>query len=198
MELETDIETALKDIRRLVYRLRPPALDDLGLVAAIRETAMQYQTPHAPGEAANTSEQLRIEVEAPEPLSPLPAAVEVAAYRITQEALTNVVRHARARSCLVRLSVDERRLCLEIIDDGVGLAVERRAGVGLASMRERATELGGTVLIETRAPGGTRLLASLPLSSRSLPDPTVNGGEAGGENGAARPDRAAALPRTHA
>jgi signal transduction histidine kinase len=159
---------------------------------------LQYQTPHAPGEAANTSEPLRIEVEAPEPLSPLPAAVEVAAYRITQEALTNVVRHARARSCLVRLSVDDRRLRLEIIDDGIGLAVERRAGVGLTSMRERATELGGTLLIETQASGGTRLLASLPLSSRSLPDPDVDGGEEDGENGAAQPDRAAALPRTHA
>ncbi len=86
----------------------------------------------------------------------------MAAYRIVQEALTNVVRHAGARSCVVRLALDEA-LHLEIADDGVGLAAASRAGVGLASMRERAAELGGTCVVEMPPTGGTRVLARLPL-----------------------------------
>ncbi len=93
---------------------------------------------------------------------PLPAAVEVAAYRIVQEALTNVVRHARARKCRVRLSVDDT-LELEITDDGIGLPEDRRAGVGLSSMRERAAELGGTCEIGPSPTSGTRVLTRLPL-----------------------------------
>jgi len=90
--------------------------------------------------------------------------VEVAAYRILQEALTNVVTHAQAQNCIVRLEVrDELRL--EIIDDGVGIAHGRlhNNGLGLLSMRERAEELGGTYLIEPVLGGGTRVLTSLPL-----------------------------------
>jgi signal transduction histidine kinase len=152
-------QSAVTDIRRLVYALRPPALDDLGLIWAIGETAAQY--------AQNG---LRVSVEAPEELSPLPAAVEVAAYRIVQEAMTNVSRHARAGACHVRLSLSNE-LELEITDDGVGLPEELRAGVGLSSMRERAAELGGTFAAEPLAPaGGTRVLARLPLpTSRERP-----------------------------
>ena len=93
---------------------------------------------------------------------PLPAAVEVAAYRIVQEALTNVVRHSQAKSCRIQLSLAEM-LSLEITDDGRGLPTERRPGVGLASMRERAQELGGSCQVETRPEGGVRVLARLPL-----------------------------------
>ena len=150
-ELEADMESAISDIRRLVYDLRPPALDELGLVAAIHEAAAQYAT-----------NRLRVNIDAPESLPPLPAAVEVAAYRITQEALTNVVRHAEARNCEVRLSLG-RGLELEIIDDGVGLPEDRRPGVGLTSMQERAAELGGRCVVEPFAAGGTRVLARLPL-----------------------------------
>jgi signal transduction histidine kinase len=94
--------------------------------------------------------------------------VEVAVYRICQEALTNVVRHAEAQHCTLQLvlaNADGRRsaLVVEIRDDGRGLAADRRAGVGLASMRERAAELGGTCLIEPLPTGGTRVLATLPL-----------------------------------
>jgi signal transduction histidine kinase len=155
--LETDIEAALTDIRRLVYDLRPPALDELGLVGAVRETAAQY------GENG-----LSISLRTPERLPILPAAVEVAAYRIVQEALTNVVRHAHAGSCLIRLSLNDV-LELEITDDGVGLPADRRAGVGLSSMRERAAELGGTCLIEPAPSGGVRVLARLPLPKRDEP-----------------------------
>jgi len=158
-ELETDIQTALADIRRLVYNLRPPSLDELGLIGAIRETATRYSA------AENGVGRLQIIVEAPERLPPLPAAVEVAAYRIVQEALTNVVRHAQAQICHVRLLLDDM-LLLEISDNGIGLPPERRAGVGLTSMRERALELGGTCQIETPSTRGVRVLARLPLPQK--------------------------------
>jgi signal transduction histidine kinase len=154
-ELERDIAAALADIRRLVYNLRPPTLDELGLCAAIRECAAQYH--------ANGASQLHVAVEAPEHLPNLPAAVEVAAYRITQEALANVARHAGARSCRIRLTPGEL-LELEIADDGAGLPAERRLGVGLMSMRERAEELGGTCSVEAALGGGTLVRAQLPLS----------------------------------
>jgi len=156
-ELERDIDTALSDIRRLVYDLRPPALDELGLAAAIRDSAARYNTTG-----------LHITVETPEHLPHLPAAVEVAAYRITQEALTNVVRHAQARGCLIALTLDGA-LQLEIRDDGVGLPKDRRTGVGLTSMRERAEELGGRCVIEALPQGGTRVLAHLPCQSSESP-----------------------------
>ena len=159
-ELIGQLQAATAEIRRLVYELRPPALDDLGLVAALRTLAARYDQGSPPG--------LRITVEAPDVPSPLPAAVEVAAYRICQEALTNVVRHAGARHCTLQLVLAEAdgrsgTLVVEIRDDGRGLAADRRAGVGLASMRERAAELGGTCLIEPVPTGGTRVLARLPL-----------------------------------
>jgi signal transduction histidine kinase len=155
-ELETDIQTALTDVRRLVYDLRPPALDELGLIGAIREAAAGYRPQ--PGD----TNALSIAVEAPDSILPLAAAVEVAAYRIIQEALTNVVHHAHARCAWVRISVDEL-LRVEITDDGVGLQAPRHMGVGLVSMRERAEELGGTCLVELRSMGGTRVLVGLPL-----------------------------------
>ena len=144
-------QSAITDIRRLVYALRPPALDDLGLVAALREQAAQYQ---ASG--------VRIAIDAPERLPSLPAAVEVACYRIAQEALTNVVRHAEARTCRVALAVGDA-LCLEVRDDGRGLPPNHCAGVGLTSMRERAEELGGSCTIEPAPGGGTCVRARLPL-----------------------------------
>jgi signal transduction histidine kinase len=154
-ELEADIESSVSDIRRVVYDLRPPALDDVGLAGAIRDAAGQYET-----------HELKIGVQAPEELPPLPAAVEVAAYRIVQEALTNVVRHAGARECEVRLSIVGRTLELEVSDDGTGLPPRRSAGVGLASMRERAEELGGTCVIGPSAYGGVRVTARLPLPEK--------------------------------
>ena len=131
--------------------MRPPALDEFGLVPVLRETAAQY--------GQNGPE---ISVEAPENLPTLPAAVEVAAYRIAGEALTNVVRHAEARTCVVRITLDEGALRVEVFDDGVGIGRDRGAGVGLRSMRERAEELGGACTVELGS-GGTRVSASLPL-----------------------------------
>lgn len=144
------------DVRRLVYALRPPALDDLGLVTALREAATQYVQEEAGG--------LQVTVSAPERLPALPAATEVAAYRIAQEALTNVVRHARARHCALRLDLEaaDETLRVEVTDDGRGIESGRRVGVGLASMRERAEELGGSLTVERQPAGGTRVCATLP------------------------------------
>jgi len=146
----TQAQEAISDIRRLVYALRPPALDDLGLVAAIQEQITQ-----------NRASGVAFSFEAPEHLPPLPAAVEVACYRIVQEGLTNVVRHAHAHSCTMHLTNGEQ-LTIEIIDDGQGLPPAYRCGVGLTSMRERAEELGGSWLIEAGAHGGTRVQAQIP------------------------------------
>ncbi len=162
--LKIDIEATITDIRRLVYDLRPPALDELGLVGAIRERVAQHPFRPAPDDSVGCDTELQVMVDAPDSLRALPAAVEVAAYRIAQEALTNVVRHARARTCIIRLAVEDPALRLEVTDDGAGLPSERRAGVGLLSMRERAEELGGSLVAEALPAGGTRVLACLPLA----------------------------------
>lgn len=148
-----DSQTIVTEVRELVHGLRPPALDDFGLAGAVRALAAKYE-----------SGKLRISVIAPEPMPPLPAAVEVAAYRITQEALTNVVKHAQASSCAVRIVI-AKELSLEILDNGRGLLPNRQAGVGLSSMRERAEEIGGLWQVETAENGGTRVLAKLPLTN---------------------------------
>ncbi|CAA9496217.1 MAG: ATP-binding region, ATPase-like [uncultured Rubrobacteraceae bacterium] len=146
---------AVADVRRSVHALRPPVLDELGLIPALRETAAQYG-----------GDNLRVSVRAPETLPPLPAAVEVAAYRIAQEAMTNVVRHAGARRCTVGLDLDAGGvLRLEVKDDGRGMDGGRGVGVGLSSMRERAEELGGTLVVEAAPAGGTVVRAELPWSS---------------------------------
>jgi len=162
VEVRNDMRATVADVRRLVYDLRPPALDQLGLVLAIRDYAEQCGNPNETGGEGG----LRVTVEAPEQLPPLPAAVEVAAYNIAREALTNAARHAQARTCHVRLALEDApersELRLEIADDGVGLPAGHRVGVGLSSMRERAEELGGTCIIESPPEGGTRVLARLP------------------------------------
>jgi signal transduction histidine kinase len=157
VELREELRSAISDIRRLVYDLRPPALDDLGLVEALRRLAERY---------GSEGRKLRVSVEAPEDLPNLPAAVEVAVYRVTQEALTNVARHARARTCVVRLVLNED-VALEIVDDGVGIPAQRSAGVGLSSMHERASELGGSCVLQSVPKGGTQVLVRLPLPKES-------------------------------
>jgi signal transduction histidine kinase len=155
-ELTVHTQAAIADIRRVVYDLRPPALDDLGLVLALREQAAHYRQ-------AGT----RITIDAPDKLPPLPAAVEVATYRIVQEALTNVVRHAEAQTCTVRLTLGDA-LEVQIRDDGVGLPQGGRSGVGLMSMRERTAELGGTCTIESLPGRGTCIHARLPLHQEGV------------------------------
>ena len=160
LDLQAEIRSAIADIRRLVYALRPPTLDELGLVGAIQQYAAQYDLPGTQSESDGC---LRVAVEAPEHLPALPAAVEVAAYRIVQEALTNVARHAHARTCTVRLAIPDA-FHLEISDDGVGFPAQSCAGVGLLSMHERAAESGGCCLVESSPGRGTRILVHLPLA----------------------------------
>jgi signal transduction histidine kinase len=159
-ELRSELRTAIADIRRLVHGLRPPALDELGLVGALQRLA---DTVGSDGGGP------RITVDVPGELPPLPAAGEVAAYRIVQEALTNVVRHAGAAACTVRLTADSEVLVVEVADDGSGLPAGLVAGVGLASMRERAAEMGGTCVVDDAPGGGTRVVARLPLSGGTRP-----------------------------
>jgi signal transduction histidine kinase len=152
-ELSERARATVSDVRRSVHALRPPALDELGLIPALREGAAQY------GQNG-----LRVSVEAPESLPPLPAAVEVATYHIAQEAMTNVVRHAGASTCSIRITLDEEAgvLHLEVEDDGRGVGKDHKAGVGTHSMRERAEELGGRCTIEALPLRGTLVSAQLP------------------------------------
>jgi signal transduction histidine kinase len=152
LELKEELQGAIGEIRQIAHNLRPPALDQLGLVSALREHASQ-----------TSGNGLQVVVEAPETLPPLPAAVEVAAYRIALEALTNVVRHAGARHCRVTICVNAG-LRLRVRDDGRGLPAVPAVGVGLGSMRERAAELGGTLSVTSAADGGTELEAFLPFA----------------------------------
>ncbi len=159
--LKVEVQQSLADVRRLVEDLRPPDLDQWGLVGALEHQARRVtaRDPHLDVLVCGDG------------LPPLPAAVEVAAYRIATEALTNVGRHAGARSCRISLVVEGTdRLCLDVDDDGVGLQAAQltngqtgRQGVGLASMRERATELGGSCVVSSPPRGGTRVTALLPL-----------------------------------
>ncbi|MEA2495263.1 MAG: hypothetical protein QOJ29_3174 [Thermoleophilaceae bacterium] len=153
--LRTAAQDAIGDIRRLVHDLRPAALDDLGLVGAIREWTDRFSSSSEDG--------LLLSLDAPAQMPLLPAAVEVAALRIVQEALTNVARHSRARSCRVRLATSGA-LAIDIEDDGRGFSGNERPGVGLCSMKERAAELGGTCTISSPPGGGTRVHATLPFA----------------------------------
>ncbi len=155
-------------VRRVVDDLRPPALDELGLADALRQHLAVYAaapagTPHAVIPDAGTSaapDAVRVTTDGP--LPPLPAAVEVAAYRIAGEAVANAFRHGQATTCTVRLSADHDHLDLDVGDDGTWIPPDATPGVGLASMRDRAAELGGVLSIET-GPAGTTVHGRLPL-----------------------------------
>lgn len=158
--LRDELQAAIVEIRRLAHGLRPPVLDRIGLIPAIREYAGALASRTARSD--ESPDGVTIVLEVPSIMPKLPASVDVAAYRIICEALTNVTRHASARSCAVRLWVDDD-LHIEVVDDGVGLPALTNGGVGLASMRERASELGGECLVESDRAGGTRVFATLPL-----------------------------------
>jgi signal transduction histidine kinase len=149
-ELKQEAIGAVTDVRRLVDGLRPPTLDELGLVGALERHADRLR-----------GARLDVVVDGAA-VGPLPAAVEVAAYRIVLEALTNTVRHAEARRCSVALRLGDD-LEVEVTDDGVGLPMTPRAGVGLTAMRERAAELGGTCAITPGPDGGTTVHARIPF-----------------------------------
>ncbi|MGW0535662.1 sensor histidine kinase [Streptomyces sp. NPDC003032] len=149
-----DLGMAIREVRRITERLGPAPLAELGLTGALGQLACAF--------GANRT---RIDMDlTPSPLPPLPAAVEVAAYRIAAEALNNVVRHARAARAQLRVLVDDDRLTLVVQDDGIGVdAGPRHRGMGLPSMIERAAEIGGHCTID-RMRRGTRVCAVLPRS----------------------------------
>jgi signal transduction histidine kinase len=146
----TQAQTLIADVRRLIYGMRPPALDELGLAASLRALATRDPTLG-----------LDVRVDAPASMPELPAAVEAATYWIAQEALTNVKRHAQASSCAIRLAAAPGAVCLEIQDDGVGMS-DASSGLGLHTMAERAAEIGGTCAISAAADGGTLVSVVLP------------------------------------
>ena len=150
VETKEQIQDTLGDIRRLVYELRPPALDELGLVKAVTAFVDQQD-----------QDTIKIVISSDTELIDLPAAVEVAAYRIALEGITNVIRHAQASNALVRLFPQNGTLIIEISDNGLGLPEPIPIGVGITSMRERAEELGGQLKLIPQLPG-TLLRACLP------------------------------------
>ena len=149
-ELRADVRTATGEIRRLVYDLRPPMLDEFGLLGALRNLEL-------------TSDGMERSIEAPAELPPLPAAVEVALYRIAAEALHNSARHAQATRCTIRLALNAALLTLTVTDNGCGLPTPYLAGVGHNSMHERAAELGGSLSILPAPAGGTCVTATFQL-----------------------------------
>jgi signal transduction histidine kinase len=152
LTLRSGIQATVGDVRRIVEGLRPPALDELGLVEAVRQLA--------DGLVAGTTLQVRVDARE---LPRLPAATEVAAYRILQEALTNAVRHARAQRVCVRVGCADGSVDLQVSDDGTGVLVPREGGIGLAGMRERAEEIGGTFVIDAEPGDGTTITVHLPV-----------------------------------
>ncbi len=153
-ELRAETAAALEDVRRLVYDLRPPILDDVGLLEALRR--LVERTGRRPDGLP-----LSIALELPESVPPLPAGVETATYRIAAEALTNVVRHSHASWATVRMTVDTS-LHLSIVNEQQTPAPPWTAGVGLSSMQERAAELGGVLTAGPVAQGGA-VSVTVPL-----------------------------------
>ena len=151
-ELRDDVSAATADIRHLVYELRPPMLDEFGLIDAIRNFKL--------GDSG-----LRLDVIAPEPMPRLSAAVEVAVYRIASEAIHNVIKHADATACGVEIEIEPEQLILTVSDDGHYVPADQPDGIGLSSMQERTAELGGTFAIQPGEAGGAYITVHLPLGA---------------------------------
>ncbi len=153
LRLRSGAASTVLDVRRIVEGLRPPALDELGLDGALAQLA----------ERIAQSADLTVEVSLPDKLPEMPAAVEVATYRVTQEALSNVVRHSRADRSEVVLTVENDGIRLQVSDNGIGEVRPRPGGIGLTTMHERAAEIGGQLSIRSGTPGGTTVALWLPL-----------------------------------
>ena len=166
-QARTEVADALDDVRRLVHGLRPPALDDLGLLPAVEQQAERVRTLLSMSRCW------------PRTSAPPPAAVEVAAFRIVSEALANVVKHAHATRCRITLQPTGTRLEVLVVDDGRGIDADVTAGVGLLSLRERAEELGGQCSVSCPDEGGTRVWALLPYGE----DTTSGSGSDGDGDG---------------
>jgi signal transduction histidine kinase len=162
-EAQIIADGALKTVRNLAQLLHPAALDDLGLVPAIDSSLRGLAR----------RQEIRTALHQHGLPDRLPREVELAAYRIIQEAITNVGKHARATRCDVHLTQLDDRLLIEVEDDGVGFVDDTdrpiiARGLGLISVRERASRLGGTFNVVSEPGHGTRLIVSLPERSTAL------------------------------
>lgn len=155
----------LAETRRLIAGLRPAALDDLGLVPAIRSYAETTLTPNG----------IAVTIESTT-LPRLDGPIEVAVFRIIQEALTNIARHAQARNARIELSTAPGRITVTIDDDGVGFDVDRGLGprstadasFGLLGMQERVRLLGGDIAITSGPDAGTRIVVRIPVGTEGI------------------------------
>jgi signal transduction histidine kinase len=163
-EARSEVKEAIDEVRRLVDDLRPPAIDEVGLLAAIRQRAL------------GLSEAVVFEVRGPTAMPDLPAAVETAAFRIAAEAMTNVARHASATRCEVDITITGDEFAITVTDNGRGAASTVRSGMGWESMRERAAELGGSCTLTNGAPG-TGLSVHAVLPRRPSPGHLAEAGE---------------------
>ena len=153
------LSDTLREVRRISHALRPSMLDDLGLAAALDQLARELKE--------ETGIELQCERVIHDATPALPDSINTALFRIAQEALTNVVRHAAARRVTLKLEVAPKSVVLSIRDDGRGFDVERmqadaRSGIGLRNMRERLDAIGGTLSL-TSEPGNTIVTAMVPL-----------------------------------
>ena len=155
--LGDEVDACLEEVRRIVYDLRPPVLDQLGLAGALEAHLSRLCDSAAAPSLSLQVDDLRE--------ASLGAALELTVFRISAEAVTNVVRHAEASSCGVRVSATPDLVVVEVTDDGRGLPSDLRSGVGLISMRERAAAVGGDVSIGTGPRGGTMVRARLPRTA---------------------------------
>jgi len=158
-ELRETAQEALREMRLLIFELRPPVLEKEGLVAAL-----QARLEAVEGRAGLETE-FKVEGK-----GCLPPEIEEGLYRIAQEALNNVLRHATARRVMVQLRFDEESVCLEVCDDGVGFdptTAREKGGLGLRGMEERAARLGGRLTVESRPGGGTRVRVSMGTRGNS-------------------------------
>jgi len=160
-ELKTQTQETVQNIRHIVHTLRPPSLDVLGLIPALQAHFGQVATPRTPNIQMATTPHSS-------DFPRLSAAVEVAAYRIVLEAVTNVIHHAHAELCEVSLMLDNGILKIEIKDNGLGLPKTRTHGIGLDSMRERAEELNGRFELSSSSQG-TCVCAEIPITTGNEP-----------------------------
>jgi signal transduction histidine kinase len=161
-DLEADARGMIDEIRRIAHDLRPPSLDMAGLAGTLRQQVATF-------DGGTPDRRLRVDLDAPDELPPLPAAVEIAGLRIAMEGLTNAARHSGASTVRISLGVDGDSLVVSVTDDGSGISDSAPIGIGLASMRERADELGGSFRVLAADGGGTAIVARLPLGRSGQP-----------------------------
>jgi signal transduction histidine kinase len=164
------LDRTIGGLRRIIGRLSPRVLEELGLVAAIRKEAREL--------CRNTA--IKAQLSLPDDFAELDPEVEVAAYRCVQEALHNVAKHSQARNVSIQLGMHDHRLALTIQDDGVGIISKAHAqskGFGLTGMRERVAALAGTVRVTSDGKNGTRLTIVFPIVGSKVTRKQVPGRE---------------------